>query len=380
MRLIWCVLLALWIPGLWYAQEARCYALLLCLALGVTVAYMRLLAEPTLGRAATWTSLGALAILTHYYAVLFVGLQGLVYLVKHRGRAARTWPAALAFAPVVIWISINFETLHRYADPQFTWHTLVGAWTWALAAEFISGSFVLTLQLALLMALATIGHVLRSRAESAAAEPASPELRLAIGTAVAAAALTIAIGIVKPTFTERYLMPCVPAILLGLAVVADRLNRRWKVGGFVVILLFGLAAVDWARAGGPPRYKWGLSTEAASESLMSAGVDQIAFLWDNPSFGAVDTPLAREIGDFFFRRAGLPVVVDVVRSNDHDDPNLQLLAAATSGKSGLLWLYDIKVPRTAAIRHPPGIAMIDPSWTCRDFAAPPYGALACTRR
>ena len=47
-RLLWCRLVALWITGIWYSQEARSYSLALFLSMACTLAYVRLLTQPSM--------------------------------------------------------------------------------------------------------------------------------------------------------------------------------------------------------------------------------------------------------------------------------------------------------------------------------------------
>ena len=98
-RYAWATLLACWMPGLIFAEQARCYALVLLLATVNAVTYARLLSRPSVAMAFIWTSVSALFILSHYVAGLLVGCQGIAYLAIHRGKAFKTWPAALMFVP-----------------------------------------------------------------------------------------------------------------------------------------------------------------------------------------------------------------------------------------------------------------------------------------
>jgi len=63
--LICCALVALWIPGIVYSEEARCYGLLFALSMGGTIAYADLFLKPSLGRAVLWVFLSTLMILIH---------------------------------------------------------------------------------------------------------------------------------------------------------------------------------------------------------------------------------------------------------------------------------------------------------------------------
>lgn len=43
-RMLWCALTALWFYGVYFSQEARCYSLLQCLSILLTIAFMNLMA------------------------------------------------------------------------------------------------------------------------------------------------------------------------------------------------------------------------------------------------------------------------------------------------------------------------------------------------
>ena len=62
----WAALLFLWLPGAIFATQARPYALLFLVATAQTIAFARLIDEPSLRRAFVWTGSASLTILTHY--------------------------------------------------------------------------------------------------------------------------------------------------------------------------------------------------------------------------------------------------------------------------------------------------------------------------
>jgi mannosyltransferase len=75
----------------WYSQEARAYALLALLSSLSLLYFARSLRDP---RSLRWWALAScLALLTHYFALFLVAIEGAWLLLRHRRRA---WPALAA--------------------------------------------------------------------------------------------------------------------------------------------------------------------------------------------------------------------------------------------------------------------------------------------
>jgi hypothetical protein len=372
-RLLWCALLALWWPGLLFAQEARCYTLLLALATGATVACARLLAAPGIGRAIVWSGLGALTILTHYQAAALIGVQGLAHVIIHRRHTVRTWPAALAFIPVVVWMALQSETLIRFADQRFAWYQIVDDRHLPVIAGFLFGLPVLAVW-TILFGLWRLAR--DARAGLLRRDILSPAI-VVVATSVAALAVMLIIGAIRPSFTIRYLIPCAPGILLGAALVAKQMNRRLAGSGLVYVLLFGIVAVKWAGEGAVPPYKRDLEIQSASETMIAARVERVVFVWDNPLFDAMDPNFARELGGFFFHRAGMSIVVEAVQSKDI--AGLETTWSAAAGvRTGLLWVHEPELRGQAAMHYPPS-TISDPGWRCSKTGQGPVGVIACLR-
>jgi mannosyltransferase len=76
----------------WYSQEARAYGLFVLMAALAMLCFLRALREPTRGRMAAFAATGALALLTHYFAVfLLVGMA--LWLVWDRRTRRMALPA-----------------------------------------------------------------------------------------------------------------------------------------------------------------------------------------------------------------------------------------------------------------------------------------------
>ena len=98
----WSALLFLWLPGAIFATQARPYALLFLVATAQTIAFARLIDEPTLTRAFAWTACASLTILTHYMGAALGSAQGLLLLATLRTRALKLWPSLLLLlVPIV---------------------------------------------------------------------------------------------------------------------------------------------------------------------------------------------------------------------------------------------------------------------------------------
>ena len=371
-RLTWAALLALWIPGLWLSGDARCYTLLLLLCALQTLAFVRLLRRPGLAVAAQWCGLSALAILTHYHAAIPTALEGLAYLALARGAAVRTWPAALLFVPVAAWLAVHAPRIAAFTRPDIAWYRLL---TWkrlgALAAYPI-GSQELAFTLMAIGGAALMVYVaLPSRGRPS---PPRPTLRLWIAFALAllGAGLVIGMGFLRPTFTDRYLVPFIPALLLGVVLVAQRLGRRVPLVYAALVIAAAGFAVPWASTelrSGWRYYNW----EQASHDLMRGRPQRLVFVWDHPASQVLEPDQIEDVGGFFVRRAGQPVEMATVRLVPGADPNPALVAAA------LIWAYDRGVLGTAARRYLPNLSQLDPTLICRNYGRGSVGVLACDR-
>lgn len=361
--LIWGVLLGLWQPGLAQASEARCYALLLLLATVSTLAFARLLSRPTRDNAWLWAAASALAILTHYYALPVAAAQGLVFLGRHRGDALRTWPALLAFLPAFGWIGYHAARLSAFAHPDIAWYAPLDLWDLLDVGYLLLGTSGI--------ALLIVTFVVRIR--SRPAMPADGALAVA-GAALLGLAVILLAGMLRPSFSLRYCVPCLPGLLLGLAALVRSGSDARPYLPALALVLFGLPAMI---APAPAR---GYSFERAASAIAEAGVNRLVFLWDHPSSPIQDPAQMRAVGGFFLERAGRGVTVEAIANPWHEDPNPRLLAAAgTDPQTAILWLYDRDLSKTAALAHPPRIDAADSAWRCRDHAGNRFVALVCLR-
>lgn len=376
-RLAWAAITALWFPLLSYAQEARCYAMLMLLGTLQCLAFLALMREPTTRRAAVWAVLGALSILTHYDAILAAGVQGLVYVAVHRMRAVKTWPAALAYLPAFAWLAYHLPRIAEFARPDIAWYSLLKWSDTELVAGFLVGrKQALWGLLAVAVGALAVRFAWRRRERP---DPVAGYLWWAEAAAVLAAAILIVAGFFRPSFAYRYLTPEAPGILLGLVLTARALVGR-RVGIALAGLIVAFGAVSaWRIWEGDRMAPHHYNYEIASRALEKTHPTRLVFLWDHPVDPILRPEQLQAAGGAFFHRDGDQIPVDGVVLKPGEDPNTRLIAEAQPPGSVILWLYDYAVKGAAASGHRPAIATLDPAWRCRQFAGGRFGVYACAR-
>ena len=371
-RLLWCGLVALWIPGFWYSQEARCYSLAFLLAMACTLAYVRLVTQPNIRTAVGWASLGCLTIFTEYHSLLLIGCQGIGYLAVHRKRAIGTWPAGLLYLPALAWMGVHFPRVLQYADVKASIHPIVRFDNLLGVVGFVFGNWVLGILLLIVaLVLSILARQTKCPAIWARASDVLSSTWLAVGTAIVSTILLVALGSLRAIFTTRYLMVFIPGILLGISLLATHFGRRWKLAPVGLVFLYGIFAWDWKAESGQADAKLILSFEHASRELEKNGIDQLVFLLDSPLTNVLQPSQLKALGGFFFKRRGLTIPITPIFLRPGDNPNDRLLdAAAVTSRSAILWLYVPSARNTAIASYPVQIEQIDHAWVCSNFGTP----------
>jgi hypothetical protein len=375
-RLTWAALLFSWWPGLLIAVDARGYGLLLLISTGQAIAYTRIMQTPSVSRVLCWTSLAALAVLTHYYAATIVAVQGLIFLYVHRQRAITTWPALLPFVPVFGIMAYHAPRLADYARPDVAWYLPVSIYSLSDFIGYVTG--VQTAQIGVVMAIgiAMLWWLIRTgsqpvRDEELALDPAIGWTAIA---GVVSVAITVGLAMLKPTLTDRYLTPAAPSILLGIVLCVRQIHGTHAAYA-------ALATIFWLGAVTPFTLKERLSDRAAygyergSDFLLAARPDHLVFAWDHPATKIMARDSLDRIGGFFLRRAGTSVTVTPITFALDDMPSARLLATATGSRPAILWLYD---SGHGSVAGRDGFAIMrQPGWRCRHSRRGRTGVLAC---
>ena len=105
---------------IWYSQEARAYGLLVLMSALSLLAFAYARERPDRRALIAWAVVAALALTTHYYAVLVVVPEALSLLVTHRRRAG-TW-AAVAFV-AACGLALLPLAVNQQATGRTTWIT-----------------------------------------------------------------------------------------------------------------------------------------------------------------------------------------------------------------------------------------------------------------
>jgi hypothetical protein len=383
-RMVWAVLLACWLPEFAFAQLARCYALVVLLATANTVAFARLLNRPSPGAAILWSVLGALLILDHYFAAILIACQGFAFLALRRGKAIRTWPAAVIFIPALAEPAFKANILSQFAKPGVSWIDRLTLADLPSLARFLTGSLALAGAMAMALGVGWLIHIRRSRQRDFPPRMGG-DVGLIVAALMALLATTISIGLgfLAPILTPRYLTAEVPGLMLAVALMAGRFARAWPPLPALVVAS-AVGGVIWLASQmefvNEPAVT-AFSFERAAKALIADNPKGLVFFWDNPIAQGGDHQQLSEVGEFFFKRAGHAIPVDAVSSVGAADPNVVLMSKAQAPGTDILWMFDRDVDGTAAVAYPPDISRRDPRWTCRDFGGgADIGILACRRR
>ncbi|MDE2596941.1 MAG: hypothetical protein KGL44_08695 [Sphingomonadales bacterium] len=378
-RLVWASVMALWLPGLMFGILARSYGLLILLTTMQAISFVALLRDPRRYRAAVWVGLSVLAAMTHYYAGVVSLIQGMILLAFAPRKALQCWPAALLLLPLFGVFLLQYRFLTDFAQPGSNWYELqrIGD------VAGLPGTVLWLGKLSLLLALEGFGFAgVRLYQWRSAGRAIDWPVALTVTSGIAAILAVFLVGCITPSFTPRYLLPFMPAALLGFACQLEGVNRRYpvlSVGVAMLCIYAGMMMGALSLALQKPDPDASFSLELASEWLAANhGGDRVLFLWDNPTADIGQEPeLLSHIAAYGLHRAGVVAPQVMVAGNlpAAADPNHALFDRAAKQRASVLWLYDSNVPGTRGIAHP--FAGAPTGWTCRPAGAWLFKVIAC---
>jgi hypothetical protein len=334
------------------------------------ITFASLLQSPTQGRAWAWTVTTSFLILSHYYGAVLAGVQGVGYLAVHRRRAISTWLAALAFIPALAAIALEAGRLQTFSQPGQGWIPLLTPLDLPHVISFVAGSPLLGFAAACWIALAILAHF-RSQGRLFSPPKSSESLLwMVVVCSGLSALISIGLGLIRPMFIERYLTAFVPGLLFGLALLGRWFDRSWRVAPACLVATFLAASVSWAPTA--PLGENAYNFETASAALMKARPHYLIFFWDHPI--RPDDRTMREIGRFFFARAGQSIPVIPVRLAPGQDPIATMDSAAQPVGSAILWFDGLGA---TAVHRPSSVREKELAWGCHDFGEGRPGFVAC---
>jgi 4-amino-4-deoxy-L-arabinose transferase-like glycosyltransferase len=226
----------------WYSQEARAYALLVLLTAASLLAFAYVLERPTGRSTAAWVICSALALATHYYAVVTIVPEALWLLAVHRRNRA----VQVSFALVALCgLALIPLAISQHGTGKGNWISSapLGRRTAEIFPQFAAGfeSIAYSVLEPLALALALFGLVLL-------ALRSDPEERIGglIAAALAVVGLALAFLLVAGGFddllTRNMLAIWMPA---AIAVAGGFAAQRARLPGLVAaVALCGIGVVS----------------------------------------------------------------------------------------------------------------------------------------
>ncbi|MEA3080362.1 MAG: hypothetical protein QOD54_30, partial [Sphingomonadales bacterium] len=312
----WAALLFLWLPGAIFATQARPYALLFLVATAQTIAFARLIDEPTLRRAFAWTACASLTMLTHYMGGTLAVAQGLLLIAVLRTRALKLWPSLIVFAVPLVETVTHFRILFAVASGEANWLPRISFANLPSYVVYGFGAFAL---LALMVALGS--RYLRRD------EPISRAAALAAISGVLALAMLIAAGWGRSLIVDRYVTACAPALMLALVTVASGAAARLALVALSAALAIYAALAEPVEVREP-------SMEWAAEQLIPTRPQSVKFSLGYQAQRTLAMETRSDLGEYFFRRAGVPTRAELVLTLDGRE-----LVRAAGRDSAVLWIF-----------------------------------------
>jgi 4-amino-4-deoxy-L-arabinose transferase-like glycosyltransferase len=228
---------------IWYAQEARAYALVALLCAASLLLYLRARTRPSPGRLAAWAAVSAVALATHYFAVFVVGPELAFLIAGAQGRARRRVVAAGAALVPVAGVLLPVAVAQRDSG-RTAWiaHIPLADRIGQVPLQFLSGlGERLVPDLGVVLGLAVVAGVL------VLLRRLTPPLRgetarvLAIGAAGVALPLVLAAAGADELLSRNAIV-ALPALMVGTAtVLAAPATRRFGLPLAAVAAALGLA-------------------------------------------------------------------------------------------------------------------------------------------
>ena len=312
----WAALLFLWLPGAIFATQARPYALFFLVATAQTIAFARLVDRPSLGRAFAWTACASLTMLTHYMGASLGLAQGLLLLATLRMDALKLWPSIILLLVPIVETVTHLQVLSSVASGDANWWPQVTLANLPAYTMYGFGAFGL---LALMVALGS--RYLRRD------EPIPRAAAIASLSGLLALAILLAAGWGRPLIVDRYLTSCAPALMLALVTVASGAVAR------LALVALSAAVAIYAAAAEPIEVRE-TSMEWAAQKLIPFRPQSVKFSLGYKGQHTLAPETRAKLGEYFFRRAGVPTKADMVLTLDGRE-----LVRAAGNDSAVLWVF-----------------------------------------
>src|SRR5438105_3868752 len=235
--LIAALLLAMNLFAIRYAQEARSYSLYVLLVVLACWFFIRAADRPTMGNWAWLAVTTTLAVYTHFFAALIVPVFWAAALVRRdfpwKGLFFSTLATCLASVPLGLFVLLKNKGQMDWVRPT----NFRELFDFALLLSGRGGLVLLFACLACLVS-ACVVTLKTFRAEPRFdGEDGKFAYAVVCAWLLVPPILTAGISLVKPMFVGRFLILCLPAFVLLVAVGLSQIRPRWLMAAAVVVLV-----------------------------------------------------------------------------------------------------------------------------------------------
>jgi uncharacterized membrane protein len=233
---------------IWYAQEARMYALLVTMAIAIMFFYHQVISGRNLANKLSYILLSALAYLTHYFALMFPVIQ-LLHISRHLKRywrSLRLWMLlnALAVIPLLVWVIALARREGQYFGiawiPEPAWADPI--------LTLVNFTVGITTPIGLFHGFGLVAMLILFYLGLRATWSIPDTKTLALGWGFAPLLLTFAISFQRPVYIDRFLLFSLPAILLIAARGVTSLPQTKALVMLSIVLglfSFGAFRLNW---------------------------------------------------------------------------------------------------------------------------------------
>ncbi|HEY5226400.1 MAG TPA: glycosyltransferase family 39 protein [Methylovirgula sp.] len=287
-----------------YSAEARSYALLIFLSSLALVFALRIAATRDAGAVPGFTIAAIALALTHYFGLAVAGSLYAWLILRDRRNFRLLFVSGVCFAVFVVpWLAFHVPFLigktgghfwiPPHSVPDSTMRAFIGAWGENYEMKSV--------YLELIVPLIAIAVVRQNEPRTA---NLGAELLLVIFIDFA---ILIAISQNTPLIASRYFLVFLPIAAVACAIYVGMLGR-------IACLLMSLAvpilvSMPWATFYFSVDKSQTVVWQDSAQSLLAAKVKSVIFFLDDPVNAHCTPAQLRQMGEFFFRRAGSAIKV-----------------------------------------------------------------------
>jgi mannosyltransferase len=227
-----------------FAQEARGYSLMLLLVTASTLLLVRAVERPSPPRVSAWMSYAltaTLAAYAHFYAILAIGAQW-ASLAIARPRGVPWKRIVLAGCTIgILLLPLAAFVLLGHADPARwipapNWKRVEYLAYSLLGGDNTHGARIVAWPVYAVVLIAAVASARAAWRTGARGHEAWHYTLVVTGAALPILLVLIA-SIIKPIFVDKYLIECLPFVVLLVAVGVERLRPRALSLGALLVLL-----------------------------------------------------------------------------------------------------------------------------------------------